>query len=210
MLIAGWGGSGNVTNSSELYTVGLGYSNSWQPQITSITSPLNLGGNVVITGSQFRGVSEASSGGGQNSPSDHPLVQLHSLESDQTLFLPCANWSATNFNSTALLNFPPGWVFATVFVNGIQSTSSIVNVSVPVPTLPILTGAITQPDGSFQFGFTNTIGALFGVLATTDFSQPVTNWTPLGGITENPPGQFQFTDPQATNYPQRFYSVRVP
>jgi len=48
------------------------------------------------------------------------------------------------------------------------------------------------------------------VLATTDLSQPVTNWTALGGVMQIAPGQFQFTDPQATNYPQRFYSVRSP
>jgi N-acetylneuraminic acid mutarotase len=200
----------SITNTSELYNVGLGYSNSWQPQITSITSPLNLGGNLAITGSQFRGISEGSSGNGQSSPSDHPLVQLRSLESGQILFLPSTNWSASNFLSSTVLNFPPGWALATVFVNGIPSTSSIVNINVPVPTPPVLTGATTQPDGSFQFGFTNTVGALFGVLATTDLSQPVTNWTALGGVTENPPGQFQFTDPQATNFPQRFYNVRVP
>jgi hypothetical protein len=37
-----------------------------------------------------------------------------------------------------------------------------------------------------------------------------TNWTALGGVTEISPGQFQFTDPQATNNPRRFYNVRAP
>ena len=54
-------------------------------------------------------------------------------------------------------------------------------------------------NGAFQFGFTNSVGALFGVLATTNLSLPLTNWTALGGVAEISPGQFQFTDPQATN-----------
>lgn len=36
------------------------------------------------------------------------------------------------------------------------------------------------------------------------------NWTVLGAMTETSPGQFQFTDSQATNHPQRFYRVRSP
>ena len=32
----------------------------------------------------------------------------------------------------------------------------------------------------------------------------------LGPITDSPPGQFQFTDPQATNTSRRFYRVRSP
>jgi len=210
VLIAGGGPNTFTFTNAELYNVGLGYSNSWQPQITTVTSPLSLGSNLAITGTGFRGISEGSSGSTQDSPADYPLVQLRSLESGQTVFPPSTNWSATSLNCATVWNFPPGWALATVFVNGIQSTSSIVNITVPVPTPPILTGANTPPDGSFQFGFTNKPGALFGVLATTDLSQPRTNWTALGGVTEIAPGQFQFTDTQVTNYPQRFYSVRVP
>ena len=36
------------------------------------------------------------------------------------------------------------------------------------------------------------------------------NWAPPGGLMEVSPGQFQFTDPQAANTPQRFYRVRSP
>jgi hypothetical protein len=95
-------------------------------------------------------------------------------------------------------------------VNGIPSTGSVLNISVPVPTATAVTGVQTLPDGSFQFAFTNSVGALFGVLATTNLALPLTNWTVLGGVTEITPGQFQFTDPQATNYPQRFYRVMSP
>ena len=70
--------------------------------------------------------------------------------------------------------------------------------------------ATTLPDGSFQFAFTNSVGAVFGAFATTNLSLPFTNWAALGGAVEVLPGQFQFTDPQATNNSPRFYRVRSP
>ena len=61
-----------------------------------------------------------------------------------------------------------------------------------------------------KFSFTNSPGGLFGVLATTNLSLPLINWTALGGVTEVAPGQFQFTDPQATNGGQRYYCLYTP
>jgi hypothetical protein len=199
----------NYLFSTELYDVGLGFSNSWQPRITSLTSPLNLGGNLVVTGSQFRGISGGSGGNSQDSSADYPLVQLRSIESGQTVFLLTTNWSTNSFTSLPVWNFPPGYALATVFVNGIQSTSSVVNISVPVPTVATLASPQKLTNG-FQFAFTNSVGALFGVLATTNLSLPLTNWTALGGVTEISPGQFQFTDPQAMNNLQRFYRAYSP
>lgn len=72
------------------------------------------------------------------------------------------------------------------------------------------TGVRRLTDGSFQFGFTNNPGAPFTVLMATNPALPLTNWASLGGVTEVLPGQFQFTDPQATNGPRRFYRVRSP
>jgi hypothetical protein len=106
-------------------------------------------------------------------------------------------------------NFPPGYALATMFVNGIQSTSSVVNISVPIPTAATLTSPQKLTNG-FQFAFTNSVGALFGVLTTTNLALPMTNWTALGGVVEISPGQFQFTDPQATNSPRRFYRAFAP
>jgi hypothetical protein len=54
------------------------------------------------------------------------------------------------------------------------------------------------------------VGALFGVLTTTNLALPLSNWTALGGVTEIAPGQFQFTDPQATNGGRRFYRAFAP
>ena len=40
-----------------------------------------------------------------------------------------------------------------------------------------LTNVSVQPSGAFQFSFTNIPGALFNVFATTNLSEPFTNWT---------------------------------
>src|SRR5204863_5073379 len=59
-------------------------------------------------------------------------------------------------------------------------------------------------NGSFQFAFTNTPGAAFSVLTTTNPALPIANWTVLGGVTELSPGQCEFTDLQANNHPERY------
>jgi hypothetical protein len=48
------------------------------------------------------------------------------------------------------------------------------------------------------------------VLATTKLSLPTASWTSLSSAIEAPAGQYQFSDPEALNYPLRFYRVRSP
>jgi len=71
-----------------------------------------------------------------------------------------------------------------------------------------VTGA-TLGNGSFQLNFTNTPGTTYTILATTNLSLSVSNWTNLGTATETAAGQFQFTDTQAAAKPVRFYRVRL-
>jgi hypothetical protein len=408
LLIAGGAGSSGLLSSAELYDVGLSFSNSWPPQITTATSPLNPDGSLALTGARFRGISGASCGNSQDSPDDFPLVQLRSVENGQSWFLLGRNWSTNSFASAPVNGFPAGYALVTMFVSGIPSPSSIVLVNTgSAPTLPqattlaatsvgasnatlnatvnpggadttvyfqygltssygnvtttnILPAGLTTVDtsnllssltpgtlyhfrvvatnsagtnagadltfttapilpqattlaatsinvsnatlnatvnpggadttvyfqyglstnygsasmtttlpaglttlatsnllsglmpgtlyhfrvvatnsagtdfgtaltfttafpvatppnltnptmlgGAFQFAFTNTPGAPFSVLSTTNVALPLTNWTLRGPATETTPGQFQFTDPQATNSPQRFYRVRA-
>jgi hypothetical protein len=201
---------GNPFSTAELFDAGLGFTNSWRPQINTANSPINLGSSLVLTGAQFCGVTGASSGTSQDSPSDFPLVQLRSIETSQTTFLLSTNWSTNSFTSLPVTNFPPGYAFATIFVNGIPSISSIVNISVPLPTPMTLALARQFANGSFQFSFDNVPGAQFAVLATTNLSLPLSNWTVLNSVIEAQPGQFLFTDPQPASGPCRFYRVRSP
>jgi hypothetical protein len=70
--------------------------------------------------------------------------------------------------------------------------------------------SIQPQGGAIQIGFSNILGGTFSVFATTNLTQPLTSWTSFGGAIESPPGQFQFSDPQATNQPARFYRVSSP
>jgi hypothetical protein len=79
----------------------------------------------------------------------------------------------------------------------------------PMPPV-ILTTPAGLANGAFQFTFTNTPNWPFTVFGATNPALPFSNWTILPGLTEAPPGQFQFIDPQATNIPQRFYRVTSP
>jgi uncharacterized protein YqkB len=85
------------------------------------------------------------------------------------------------------------------------------NMTVTLAPPPIiLTTSVKSASGPFQFSFTNTPNAPFTVFGTTNPTLPFSNWTALPGLTEAPPGQFQFTDSQATNIPRRFYRVSSP
>lgn len=79
--------------------------------------------------------------------------------------------------------------------------------SVVPPVAPQL-NSVTVSNGQFRFAFTNLAGQTFTVLATTNVTLPLSNWTVLGPATEGPPGQFKFTDTQSPTNAQRFYRVR--
>jgi N-acetylneuraminic acid mutarotase len=218
VLVAG-GVSGLITDeypteanaTNELFNVGLGFSSSWQPQITSAL--FNSAGQLVLSGTGFRGISSASGGnGGQNSPSDCPVVQLRRLDNEQSLYLsPALNtsFSATNSTSSEITPFN-NWALVTVFVNGIPSPSLLFYATAISPYK--LTGPTRLIGGTFQFGFTNFTGGIFTVLASTNLALPWNAWSSIGSAVESPSGsgKYQFTDPQATNNVQSFYNVRSP
>ena len=80
-------------------------------------------------------------------------------------------------------------------------------------TSPELTDAYwSSSNRTFQFSFTNLVGGSFTVFANTNVTAPSGTWTIIGTAVEVPPGsgQFEFSDPQATNYPHRFYRVGSP
>jgi hypothetical protein len=79
----------------------------------------------------------------------------------------------------------------------------------PAPTI-VLNSPARLTNGTFQFSFTNPPGTPFTVFSCTNPWLPMSNWAILTGLTESPAGQFQFTDPWATNSPRRFYRVRTP
>jgi hypothetical protein len=87
----------------------------------------------------------------------------------------------------------------------IANDKQVYEFTVPVPSI-IITNLMLNPNGTFQFGFTNTPGLGFTVYGTTNLTLPFTNWRSLGAATEISPGQFQFTDTTTGNM-YRFYHV---
>jgi hypothetical protein len=96
-------------------------------------------------------------------------------------------------------------------INGtILSSAEIYDPGTGTATAIVLNNVAKLSSGAFQIGFSNAPGANFTALATTNLSLPASNWTILGSIPEISSGQYQFTDSQATNKPQRFYRVSSP
>jgi hypothetical protein len=208
VLVAGGQILSGLVPGTDRYAPGAIFDPSWQPRISSASLPLGLGSGVLLHGLRFRGISEASGGNGnQDSSTDYPLVQLRSLATDQTMFLAPSNWTATTFLSAPLNNFPAGWAMATVFANGIPSAPSLLLVG--APSLAWDTIAVLA-DGSCRLTFTNLPNFGFSVLASTDVTSPLTDWTLLGAATEISPGHYQFIDLLAPAYPHRFYRIRWP
>jgi N-acetylneuraminic acid mutarotase len=162
VLVVG-GDRGQITPdpSAELYDTGLGYQSGWQPVLTSATSPVTRYQPITLTGSGFRGISEASGGNSvQNASTGYPLVQLLSLSNEQTLFMQpeTGSWSDTFFKSMPLANFPIGHALLTVFANGIPGTSRIIVLNFtgnPFPGLTSLNPAsATIPASGFNLTLT--------------------------------------------------------
>jgi hypothetical protein len=127
-------------------------------------------------------------------------------------WLPVAGPRAARYGHTATL-LPNGQV---LIAGGENSVDVLGSAELSDPGLSLL-NPITNPiklgDGSFQFLFHgNPGGANYHVLASPDAIVPSNTWSDLGPATETPPGsgQFQFADPEAGNYPRRFYRVSSP
>jgi hypothetical protein len=67
-------------------------------------------------------------------------------------------------------------------------------------------------NGTVSFTLTNYSDMSFTILATTNLTLPLNQWSNLGQVLESPlgSGQYPFTDTQATNYNTRFYTIVLP
>ncbi|HWD92599.1 MAG TPA: PA14 domain-containing protein [Verrucomicrobiae bacterium] len=88
-----------------------------------------------------------------------------------------------------------------------MSATQTFTVAVSQPALPF----VSQPSfstGGFQMEIGGDTGPDYSVYATTNLTSNFASWNWL--LTSNSPAlPFQFQDPMATNYPQRFYRVLI-
>ncbi|MCX6896496.1 MAG: DUF5110 domain-containing protein [Verrucomicrobia bacterium] len=75
---------------------------------------------------------------------------------------------------------------------------------------PTRAGLSPGTNGAMHIAFTNAEGMRFTVLAATNLTVPLSNWIVLASVPEIAPGQFEFRDAAATNFPRRYYRLRTP
>jgi hypothetical protein len=83
------------------------------------------------------------------------------LANEQTLFLLTTSWSSNSYTSATVSQLPPGYALVTVFVNGIPSTSGILDIPVGVlpPGLPFEITSIVRTNANDLLITWNTSGA---------------------------------------------------
>jgi len=136
----------------------------------------------------------------------HPFMDPGATAADQ-----CGGDLTGNILTTNTVNPNQAGVYTNTFtVTDDSGNAATMNRLVLVVTRPVLTGLEHLGDGAFRFAFISTPGARFNVLSTTSLSLPTSEWSVLGPVTDSPPGQFQFTDMNATNQPLHFYRFRSP
>ena len=110
----------------------LGGPPAWQPQITFVT-PVQIGQQIGVEGSFFLGISESSgSNANQQSATNYPVLQLRSVDSGQTAFVPAdplSGWTDSTFTSQPLAGFPTGPAMLTIVTNGVPSAAQPVTVA---------------------------------------------------------------------------------
>ena len=153
------------------------------------------------------------------------FTSTYSLTAGDPLLAPLGNYGGPTLTmpllpgSPALNRCTNGTPFATdqrglprivgVFAD-IGAVEGVFDPAIPVghPIPHLVNGQLS----ALQLSFTNLSGPSYSVLASTNVAAPFNTWLNLGPAVETLPGsgQYQYTDRQATNSPQRFYRVRFP
>ena len=182
MLVEG----GELTQSPytqcEIFDPGPGFSDSRRPIISSATISATAPIQLVLTGSGFRGDSEASSGNSASSSSGYPLVQLQRIDNQQIFFVqPASNWqwSDATFFSAPLSGLPSGHYRVTVFVNGIPSIAKTISVNTHSVSFSAGLGGSLSGNSS-QYVLDG--GVSTPVQAVPDSGYQFVNWTSADGL----------------------------
>jgi len=191
VLLAG-GDNAGMLSSAELFKYDLQFQLAWQPVIINTNSPINLLGvnHIVLGGTRFKGISEASCGNTNNSASNYPLLQVRRVDNEQISFVlpdPSSPYADDAFSSRSLNGFSPGVVLVTVITNGIPSESAILSIiSNSAPTNISFTPADISEN--------SPIGTMAGTLSTTDADTgDAFNYILVSGLGSTDNGSFSIT-----------------
>jgi hypothetical protein len=147
---------------------------------------------------------------GWDNTSDTPTSELYNPTN--ATWSAAATFGSPRFHVTATL-LPNGKVLAAGGLNSdsaLFSTAQLYDTGSGPIAPPTLASTKALPNTPLQLAFTSRYGSVFSVIATGNVAAPLSAWPVIGVATETSPGQFQFTDSQATNLAQRFYRLRSP
>jgi hypothetical protein len=147
---------------------------------------------------------------GWDNTADTPTSELYNPTTGT--WSAAATFNSPRFHVTATL-LPNGKVLAAGGLNSdhtVFPTSQLYDSGSGPIAPPNLTGTRLLANGSIQLSLSGRLGSVFSVIGTDNVAASLSAWPVIGVATETPPGQFQFTDSQATSFARRFYSVRSP
>jgi len=171
LAAAGTGSSHVSINSAALYLEDFGINDARRPVIATATNPVALGGSITVSGTGLLGVSEAASGSSNSSATNYLLLQLRRVDNGQVTWTAPASGntrSATAYQSAALPSLPKGQYVLTVFVNGIASASTVINMGVGGQTISF------GPAPTIVFGGTGTVTGISTGVAPSRQTRPAT------------------------------------
>lgn len=178
---------------------------------TNVNQPWGLAfdksGNLFVSSAGDNSIYKFTPGGVRSTFAQIGLSNPRGIAFDSA-----GNLFVANAGNGTIWRFAPNQSIGAAFATGLNSPTSIaIQPGLRLWATPTtLTNPEILPGGAFQFSFAYTVGTSFSALGSTNLLLPLSNWTVLGSVTEIWPGHFQFTDPQATNFGQRFYRLRSP
>jgi hypothetical protein len=109
------------------------------------------------------------------------------------------NSSPANFSAVTGYDLCTGW--------GTPNGTNLIN-ALAMPNLPMIARTSMSARGGFTLDGTGKAGQIYFLLAASNLLSPV--WKPIATNIAGTNGVCNFSDPQATNSPQRFYRLTTP
>ncbi len=179
VLVAGGIGPGGTNlNSAEVFSLSRA-PNATRPVISSAPATTFLPAAITISGTGLRANWEASSGTGQGSPSDLPLLRLQRVDNGQILFLTPSTRDATVLTSTVQSGLADGHYRATIVSDAVPSLHKLIAIRTVLLVGPASVSATATTATSVALTWSAVNGAANYEILRTDDN---VNYTSRGAV----------------------------